>query len=112
MHRAPRARSQGWWGASARSSSSPGSSSAISSSTRGSPSSAGFQPAYSYDGTRAKLGVVYTLTNHLSITPSYNLEWYHLESGTAQLGGTAPTLLFGCPTDCVLSYAEETVEWD
>ncbi|HET9596992.1 MAG TPA: BamA/TamA family outer membrane protein [Anaeromyxobacteraceae bacterium] len=72
----------------------------------------GIEPAYSYYGTRAKLGVVYTPTNHLSITPSYNLEWYHLESGTAQLGGTAPTLLFGCPTDCVLSYAEQIVEWD
>ncbi|BDG04788.1 BamA/TamA family outer membrane protein [Anaeromyxobacter oryzae] len=72
----------------------------------------GIEPAYSYYGSRAKLGVVYTPTNHLSITPSYNLEWYHLESGTAQLGGTAPTLLFGCPTNCVLSYAEEVVEWD
>ena len=72
----------------------------------------GIEPAYSYYGTLAKLGVVYTPTNHLTITPSYNLEFYHLESGTAQLGGTAPTLLFGCPSDCVLSYAEELVEWD
>jgi outer membrane protein assembly factor BamA len=72
----------------------------------------GIEPAYSYYGSRAKLGVVYTPTNHLSITPSYNLEWYHLESGTPQLGGAAPTLLFGCPSNCVLSYAEELVEWD
>lgn len=72
----------------------------------------GIEPAYSYYGSRAKLGVVYAPTNHLSITPSYNLEWYHLESGTAQLGGTAPTLLFGCPVNCVLSYVEELIEWD
>jgi translocation and assembly module TamA len=72
----------------------------------------GIEPAYSYYGSLAKLGVVYTPTNHLAITPSYNLEFYHLESGAAQLGGSAPTLLFGCPSNCLLSYAEELVEWD
>ena len=41
----------------------------------------GIEPAYSYYGGRTKLAVVYTPTNHLSITPSYNLEFYRLESG-------------------------------
>ena len=72
----------------------------------------GIEPAYRYYGSRAKLGVAYTPTIHLTITPSYNLEFYRLESGAAQLTGSAPTLLFGCPQDCVLSYTEELVEWD
>ena len=72
----------------------------------------GIEPAYSYYGGRAKLAVVYTPTNHLTITPSYNLEFYRLESGSAQLTGPAPALLFGCPDNCVLSYAEQLVEWD
>jgi translocation and assembly module TamA len=72
----------------------------------------GLQPAYGYYGGRAKWGVVYAPTIRLSITTSYNLELYRLESGSAQLTGTAPTLLFGCPENCVLSYAEQLVEWD
>ncbi len=72
----------------------------------------GLEPAYSYYGGRAKLGLVYAPTNHLTITPSYNLEFYRLQSGAAQLGGPAPALLFGCPENCVLSYVEELVEWD
>jgi translocation and assembly module TamA len=72
----------------------------------------GIEPAYSYYGGRAKLGVAYAPTNHLTITPSYNVELYRLESGSAQLTGPAPALLFGCPENCVLSYAEELVEWD
>jgi translocation and assembly module TamA len=72
----------------------------------------GLEPAYRYYGGRAKLGVVYAPTNHLAITPSYNVEFYHLQSGAAQLGGPAPALLFGCPVNCVLSYVEELVEWD
>lgn len=72
----------------------------------------GIEPAYRYYGGRAKLAVVYAPTNHLTITPSYNVEFYRLESGAAQLTGPAPTLLFGCPENCLLSYAEELVEWD
>ena len=72
----------------------------------------GIEPAYSYYGSRAKLGVVYTPTTRLTVTPSYNLEYYRLESGSAQLTGGAPTLLFGCPENCVLSYVEELIEWD
>ncbi len=72
----------------------------------------GIEPAYRYYGGRAKAGVVYAPTINLSITTSYNLELYRLESGSAQLAGGAPTLLFGCPENCVLSYAEELVEWD
>jgi translocation and assembly module TamA len=72
----------------------------------------GLEPAYGYYGGRARVGVIYAPTNHLTITPSYNLEFYRLQSGAAQLGGPAPALLFGCPENCVLSYAEERVEWD
>lgn len=72
----------------------------------------GLEPAYSYWGGRAKMGVIYAPTNQLSVTPSYNVEFYRLQSGSAQLGGTAPTLLFGCPESCVLSYLEQLVEWD
>ena len=72
----------------------------------------GIEAAYIYDGGRAKLGVGYEPTNHLTITPSYNLELYHLEAGSAQLGRPAPALLFGCPTNCVLSYVEALIQWD
>jgi translocation and assembly module TamA len=33
------------------------------------------QPAYRYYGSVAKLALIYTPTNHLTITPSYNLEY-------------------------------------
>lgn len=69
-------------------------------------------PAYAYTGGRAKLGVVWSPSPWLNIYPSYNIEYYHLESGSVALGGTAPTLLFGCPTNCFLSYLEERVEYD
>jgi outer membrane protein assembly factor BamA len=72
----------------------------------------GLEPAYSYYGGRARVGVAYAPTNQLTITPSYNLEFYRLQTGAAQLGGPAPALLFGCPENCVLSYAEERIEWD
>jgi translocation and assembly module TamA len=72
----------------------------------------GLEQAYRYYGGRTKFGVVYAPTIHLSVTASYNLELYRLQSGSAQLTGTAPTLLFGCPENCVLSYVEELVEWD
>jgi translocation and assembly module TamA len=72
----------------------------------------GLEAAYGYYGGRARWGVIYAPTIQLSITTSYNVEFYRLESGSAQLAGTAPALLFGCPENCVLSYAEELVEWD
>ncbi len=70
------------------------------------------EPAYRYYGGRARIGVAYTPTAHLTLTPSYNVELYRLESGVATLTGSAPALLFGCPQNCLLSYAEELVEWD
>lgn len=72
----------------------------------------GLEPAYSYYGSRARVALVYTPTNRLTLTPSYNLEFYRLQSGVALLGGSAPALLFGCPENCLLSYAEQLVEWD
>ena len=72
----------------------------------------GLEPAYSYYGARGKVGLPWTPTNHLTLSPSYNLEYYRLQSGSAQLNGRAPTLLFGCPENCLLSYLEESLEWD
>ncbi|HET7826068.1 MAG TPA: BamA/TamA family outer membrane protein [Anaeromyxobacter sp.] len=72
----------------------------------------GLEPAYAYYGSRARVALVYTPTNRLTVTPSYNLEFYRLQAGSAQLGGSAPALLFGCPENCLLSYAEQLVEWD
>jgi translocation and assembly module TamA len=72
----------------------------------------GIDPAYRFYGSVLNLGVAWAPTNHLTITPSYNLEYYRLESGVAQLGGSAPALLFGCPQNCVLSYVEEKITWD
>jgi translocation and assembly module TamA len=69
-------------------------------------------PAYAYYGAKAKAGVIWQPTVHLSILPSYNLELYHLESGVATLGGNAPQLLYQCPENCLLSYFEEKIEWD
>jgi translocation and assembly module TamA len=72
----------------------------------------GLEPAYAYYGGRARLALVYTPTTRLTFTPSYNLEFYRLQAGAALLGGSAPALLFGCPENCVLSYAEQRIEWD
>lgn len=72
----------------------------------------GIDPAYRYYGAIARAALVFAPSNHLTFTPSYNVEYYRLEAGSAQLGGSAPALLFGCPANCVLSYAEELVEWD
>lgn len=72
----------------------------------------GLEPAYSFYGGKAKIGLVWKPSPYLSIYPSYNIEFYHLLAGAVQLNTTAPTLLFGCPENCLLSYAEERVEWD
>jgi translocation and assembly module TamA len=70
------------------------------------------QPAFSDYGARMKLGVTWQPWTWLAFTPSYNLELYVLDAGTAQLGGGSPALLFGCPGLCALSYLEERVEVD
>ena len=72
----------------------------------------GLEPAYRYWGAQAKVGLVWQPTPYLSFTPSYNFEYYRLQTGAAQLGGSAPALLFDCPANCELSYLEERLEWD
>lgn len=72
----------------------------------------GLEPAYRYWGAKAKLGLIWQPTAYLSITPSYNVEFYRLQSGVASLGGSAPSLLFNCPENCLLSYVEQRIEWD
>lgn len=72
----------------------------------------GIEPAYSFFGGRAKVGLVWKPHPSVAIYPSYNLELYRLDEGEVSLGGTAPVLLFNCPTHCVLSYLEQRVEWD
>jgi translocation and assembly module TamA len=70
------------------------------------------EPGYSDIGARFKLGTTWQPFSWLAITPSYNFEVYRLDSGEASLGGSAPTLLYGCPGVCVLSYLEQRVEVD
>ncbi len=72
----------------------------------------GLEPAFGFTGGRGRIGVSWEPWPWLSITPSYNLEVYRLDSGQAELGGQTPELLYGCPTVCVLSYVEQTVAID
>jgi translocation and assembly module TamA len=45
----------------------------------------GLEPAYKYWGAQAKVGLVWQPTPYLSFTPSYNFEYYRLQTGVAQL---------------------------
>ena len=47
----------------------------------------------------------------MTIFPSYNLDVYYLSSQLS-LSTAAPAALLGCPTICVISYLEQTIEWD
>jgi translocation and assembly module TamA len=74
----------------------------------------GIEPAYSYFGGQAKLGVLWQAHRYVSLYPSFNLEGYRL-NGTAALGGTSPQLVTGCATTlCTIyvAYLEQTIEWD
>ncbi len=70
------------------------------------------EPAYSYTGGRSRVGVVWQPWTWLSVTPSYNFEVYRLDAGQARPDSNAPTLLYGCPETCLLSYLEQIVELD
>ncbi|MFL5320570.1 MAG: outer membrane protein assembly factor [Myxococcaceae bacterium] len=73
----------------------------------------GVEPAYRYLGGRTKLGVIWQPHPAFSIFPSYNAEMYFFDEGTASLTGRSPALAYGCPNKpCVLSYLEETAQWD
>ncbi|MFZ5470361.1 MAG: BamA/OMP85 family outer membrane protein, partial [Myxococcota bacterium] len=73
--------------------------------------SSGIEPAYNFIGGSYKAGVVWRPRTDVTVYPSYNLELYWLSSPTP-LGGRSPAVTFGCPTLCVLSYLEQTIELD
>lgn len=73
--------------------------------------SSGIEPAYDFIGGSYKVGLVWRPRTDLTFYPSYNLEIFRLSS-PAPLDGRAPAVTFGCPLTCVLSYLEQTVEFD
>lgn len=73
--------------------------------------SSGLEPAYKYFGGTLKVGVVWRPFSDVTIFPSYNLDVYQL-SAQVPLGSRAPEALFGCPAQCIISYLEQTIEWD
>ena len=73
--------------------------------------SSGIEPAYNYIGGTLKAGVVWRPSSTITIFPSYNLDVYRLGSDVP-LGSSGPEALFGCPLLCVISYLEQTFEWD
>jgi translocation and assembly module TamA len=73
--------------------------------------SSGLEPGYGYIGGTGRLGLSWRPTTTLTIFPSYNLDVYRLYS-PVPLGAGVPEVLFGCPMICVISYLEQTVEWD
>ncbi len=72
------------------------------------------EPAYSYYGGRERIGVTWHPWTYFTITPSYNIEFYKLQFGEAELQGSVPSVLFGCTGNCavVLSYLEQRIELD
>lgn len=71
------------------------------------------EPAFSYLGGRAKLGVPWRPWSWLTVEPSYNVEVYKLDKGSeTSLVGGQPALLFGCEGTCLLSYLEQRVAFD
>lgn len=70
------------------------------------------EPTFRYYGGRSELGLIWRPRTWLAIRPSYHFELYQLEAGEAVLEDTSPTLLFGCPSRCVLSYLEQVIELD
>jgi len=73
--------------------------------------SSGLEPAYGFIGGTLKVGAPWRPTSTITVFPSYNLDVYFLSSDVP-LGGAGPEALFGCPRTCVVSYLEQTFEWD
>lgn len=72
----------------------------------------GVEPAYRYYAGRLRLGAIWQPHPSFSVFPSYNLEAYFIDSGSAILDqSTSPSLRSNC-SRCLLSYLEQTVEWD
>ncbi len=71
----------------------------------------GIEPAYDYRGGALRVGVPWRPRRDFVVFPSYNLDLYFLSS-PAPLNGRSPDVLFGCPSPCIVSYLEQTVELD
>ncbi len=71
----------------------------------------GLEPAYRFIGGTFKAGLPWRPTPRVTVFPSYNLDVYFL-SAQVPLGGSGPETLFGCPNTCIVSYLEQTVEYD
>jgi translocation and assembly module TamA len=71
----------------------------------------GLEPAYRYVGGTFKAGVVWRPWSTVTVFPSYNLDVFLL-GAEVPLGAQAPEAVLGCPVVCVISYLEQTVEWD
>jgi translocation and assembly module TamA len=71
----------------------------------------GLEPAYNFQGGGVRLGVPWRPRRDLTVFPSYNFDLYFL-SGPALLGGQSPAVTFGCPSPCIVSYLEQTIEYD
>lgn len=71
----------------------------------------GLEPAYDYIGGTLKAGIVWKPSPNIRVFPSYNLDVYRLGS-QVPLGSNAPEALFGCPLTCIISYLDQTIEWD
>ncbi len=71
----------------------------------------GLEPAYRYIGGTYKLGLPWRPTPRVTVFPSYDLDVYFL-SAQVPVGAAGPEALFGCPDTCIVSYLEQTVEWD
>lgn len=69
------------------------------------------EPAYNSIGGSLKAGLSWRPRPDFSFTPGYGLDVYFL-STEVSLGGTAPEKLFDCPKTCVISYLEQTFEFD
>ncbi len=72
------------------------------------------EPAYSYLGAEAKVGLVWRPTIDLTVVPSLNLNIYGVSSELSP-GSNAPTAAIGCPKfprSCLITYAALNVEWD
>jgi translocation and assembly module TamA len=70
------------------------------------------EPAFTFNGGRARVGVQWKPRTWVLVEPSYNLELYALQAGATDLRGDGPELLFGCEGTCVLSYLEQRIVHD
>ena len=63
---------------------------------------------YTWDAVKGRVGFPIRLTRNLTLTPSYNIHRYWLESDVLGSGGNCSQ----AQGDCVLGYVEERLAWD